>query len=283
MPNRIIKESIRTSKSVNAMSDFQYRMWTYLITYVDDYGRGSADPEIIKGYVFPKRQSVTISTVKKALADLAAMGSLILYEVDGDAYLCFPNWSKHQTVRNKVSKFPSPQDGKILFASNCMQLQANAPVIQSNPIQSNPNTESIYTPYSPPSGGDGATEDDAFSEEFLKFWDAYPKKVSKSSAYKAWVAMRKNFIKSGVMDYIEMILSAVRSQSDSEQWKRECGRFIPSPAKWLNEGRWEDEPTVVSKTGGVGVGDSTFDTNDFFESALRASRESAEKKLYGGG
>jgi hypothetical protein len=265
------------------MSDFQYRMWTYLITYVDDYGRGSADPELVRSFVFPRRKGLTEATVKRTIEELATMGSLILYEVDGDAYLCFPNWSEHQTVRNKVSKFPAPEDGKLLIASNCMQLKANAPVIQSNPIQSNPNTESIYTPYSPPSGGDGETEDGAFSEEFLKFWDIYPKKVGKNGAYKSWVAMRKNFIRSGVMDYVEMILSAVRSQSDSEQWKREGGRFIPSPAKWLNEGRWEDELPAVSKTGGEGVGDSTFDTNDFFETALRASMESAEKQLYGGG
>ncbi len=54
MPNRIIKDSIRTSKSINAMSDFQFRLWAYLITYVDDYGRGSADPELLKGFVFPR-------------------------------------------------------------------------------------------------------------------------------------------------------------------------------------------------------------------------------------
>lgn len=150
MPNRIIKESIRTSKSVNAMSDFQFRLWTYLLTYVDDYGRGSADPELLKGFVFPRRKGVTEGTIQKTLAELATIGSVILYEVDGEPYLCFPNWSEHQSVRNKVSKFPSPNDALLASASNCKQLKstasicnqllANAPVIQSesNP---NPNTE----------------------------------------------------------------------------------------------------------------------------------------------
>ena len=103
MPNRIIKDSIRTSKSINAMSDFQFRLWAYLITYVDDYGRGSADPELLKGFVFPRRKGVTEGTISKTLAELATIGSVILYEVDGEPYLCFPNWSEHQTVRNKVS------------------------------------------------------------------------------------------------------------------------------------------------------------------------------------
>ena len=47
MGNRMIKETIRTSRSVNNMTDFQFRVWVYLITYVDDYGRGSADSELL--------------------------------------------------------------------------------------------------------------------------------------------------------------------------------------------------------------------------------------------
>jgi hypothetical protein len=27
----------------------------------------------------------------------------------------------------------------------------------------------------------------------------------------------------------------------SEQWRRDDGRFIPHPATWLNQRRWEDE------------------------------------------
>lgn len=146
MPNRIIKESIRTSKSINAMSDFQFRLWTYLLTYVDDYGRGSADPELLKGFVFPRRKGVTEGTIQKTLAELATIGSVILYEIDGEPYLCFPNWGEHQSVRNKVSKFPAPNDALLASASNCRQLKstasscnqllANVPVIQS---ESNPN------------------------------------------------------------------------------------------------------------------------------------------------
>ena len=139
MPNRIIKDSIRTSKSINAMSDFQFRLWAYLITYVDDYGRGSADPELLKGFVFPRRKGVTEGTISKTLAELATIGSVILYEVDGEPYLCFPNWSEHQTVRNKVSKFPAPDDGLITSEINCKQLQAGESKCARNPIQ---NSES---------------------------------------------------------------------------------------------------------------------------------------------
>ena len=151
MGNRLIKDSIRTSKSINAMTDFQFRLWVYLLTYVDDYGRGSADPELLKGFVFPRRKGVTEATIQKTLAELATIGSVILYEVDGEPYLCFPTWSKHQTVRNKISKFPGPEDrgqkntladgGEHLEAIeiNCNQLNSIENICVQNP-ESNPES-----------------------------------------------------------------------------------------------------------------------------------------------
>lgn len=146
MPNRIIKESIRTSKSVNALSDFQFRVWTYLITYVDDYGRGSADPELLKGLVFTRRKGVTEQQISKALADLANSGMITLYEVDGESFLYFPNWNKHQRIRDCKPKFPAPPEcpqnsqpagtfsGSPQSAATCGELPPES--------ESNPNPES---------------------------------------------------------------------------------------------------------------------------------------------
>ena len=102
MPNRIIKETIRTNKAINSLTDFQFRMWTYLLTYVDDYGRGSAEPDILKGFVFPRRKSVTEKNISDCLTDLACMGLIDLYEVDGESYLCFPTWADHQRIQQKT-------------------------------------------------------------------------------------------------------------------------------------------------------------------------------------
>ena len=241
MPNRLIKDSIRTSKSVNAMSDFQFRLWVYLITYVDDYGRGSADPELLKGFVFPRRKGVTEVTIQKTLADLAATGSVILYEVDGEPYLCFPNWSKHQTVRNRVSKYPAPEDGEITVESNCKQLksiESNCKQLKSiesncsrNPIQ-NPNPESeSNTPLTPHGGADGDIPPEK-ETPFDRFWAAYPKKVGKQAAKKAFGRVKVP---------VETLVSAIEQQKCSRQWTRDNGDYIPNPTTWLNQGRWDDE------------------------------------------
>lgn len=221
MPNRIIKDSIRTSKSVNTMTDFQFRLWTYLLTYVDDYGRGSADPELLKGFVFPRRKGVTEATIEKALQDLANIGSILLYDVDGESYFCFPNWADHQRIQTKKSRFPSPDDG----TSKKSTVSHGESPSESNPIQS----ESKYK---------SESEDNA-CEDFEKFWSAYPRKAgSKQKAF-------ESFKKAGVS--LEILLEAIENQKKSAQWCKDDGQFIPHPTTWLNGKRWEDQLPVDNK------------------------------------
>ena len=37
------------------------------------------------------------------------------------------------------------------------------------------------------------------------------------------------------------MLAALEQQRQSHDWQKEGGRYIPYPATWLNQGRWEDE------------------------------------------
>ena len=153
MPNIVIKESIRTSKKVNALSDFEFRLWLYLITYVDDYGRGSADPELIKNLVFPRRKGITEQQIQKALDSLANTGMVILYEYDEEPFLYFPNWDKHQRIQSKKSKFPDPSDGNISPSSTVDHGEAplRARVLNPFQIQSESNTNnSTELPSAPP-------------------------------------------------------------------------------------------------------------------------------------
>jgi len=108
MPNRIIKESIHVSEKIASLTDFQFRLWVSLITYVDDYGRGDARPAIIKGAAFPLREAVTAGDIERGLLDLEKADCIGLYEVEGRPYLCFPNWEAHQRIQTKRSKFPPP-------------------------------------------------------------------------------------------------------------------------------------------------------------------------------
>ena len=69
-------------------------------------------------------------------------------------------------------------------------------------------------------------------EEFDQFWSSYPKKVGKQAAKKAFDSVNVP---------IETLLAAIERQKCSAQWSRDNGQYIPYPATWLNQERWEDE------------------------------------------
>ena len=143
MPNRIIKESITTSEKLASLSDFEFRLWIGLITQADDAGRGDARPAVIKGRVFPFRERLTVKDVGCSLRALADKGCIALYEIDGRSYFYFPNWSKHQRVRDCKPKYPEPtEDSLRQVAADCGEARQSAAIIQSNPIQSESESES---------------------------------------------------------------------------------------------------------------------------------------------
>ena len=78
-------------------------------------------------------------------------------------------------------------------------------------------------------------KDTSLDAMFDEFWTAYPKKVSKAAALKAY---RK--IKPSESLQAE-ILAAVSRAKTSVDWSKDDGQFIPYPASWLNARRWEDE------------------------------------------
>lgn len=78
------------------------------------------------------------------------------------------------------------------------------------------------------------------SAEFEKFWSAYPKKVGKQAAKKAF---------SRVKVPVETLLAALERQKCSAQWSKDNGQYVPNPATWLNQGRWEDELTPIQCSG----------------------------------
>ena len=143
MPNRIIKESIRTSDDINKLTWFEEVLFYRLIVSCDDYGRFDGRPSIIKGLCFPLKDEdnkVTTKTVEKALHNIINTGMITLYEVNGKPYIQLNSWEKHQNVRAKNSKYPSTDDGNVIASANiCIQMQSDVPVFEKRESYSNTN------------------------------------------------------------------------------------------------------------------------------------------------
>ena len=73
------------------------------------------------------------------------------------------------------------------------------------------------------------------AETFDLFWSAYPKKKGKEGARKAFAKINPD------SNLLNAMLKAIETQKETSQWKERNGQFIPYPATWLNDHRWEDE------------------------------------------
>lgn len=70
---------------------------------------------------------------------------------------------------------------------------------------------------------------------FDAFWRAYPRKTGKGDA-------RNKFAKALTKTTFETIMTALERVKGSAQWQRDGGQYIPHPATWLNQERWDDDP-----------------------------------------
>lgn len=70
--------------------------------------------------------------------------------------------------------------------------------------------------------------------DFRAFWDAYPRKVDKGHARKAWLTVMKK----GGVDPSVIIAGAIRYRNDPD--RKPDIKFTAHPATWLNGERWAD-------------------------------------------
>ena len=75
-----------------------------------------------------------------------------------------------------------------------------------------------------------------FHKRWLVFWENYPKKVSKDKAGKAFKALPMYKQKEAIAD------------NAADRYKNRKKKFIPNPATYLNEERWNDEQDEVEIT-----------------------------------
>lgn len=77
-------------------------------------------------------------------------------------------------------------------------------------------------------------------ESFDTFWQAYPRRVAKKDARKAWDAIRPD------NSVLAAILAALEWQRVSPGWTKDGGLFVPYPATYLRGERWTDEAPAAA-------------------------------------
>lgn len=91
------------------------------------------------------------------------------------------------------------------------------------------------TPQTPPAKPKRTLDE---SPEFLKFWEAYPRKVGKPNAARAFAKALRTATAEDIMGGLVVHLPA---------WAESDPQFTPHPATWLNRNGWTDFPPPLTR------------------------------------
>lgn len=162
------------------------------------------------------------------------------------------------TDEKNVANVSQNDRKSVANVSQCDNQCESQKIAPRQDIRQDIRQDKTTLPPNPPQGGQGESARD---ELFERFWEKYPKKVKRAEAEEAWKAIAPDEA------LLECMLSAITTQKADEGWRREGGRYIPLPANWLRNRRWEDVPVVQTEPQAEQSG--SFDTDDFFLAALK--------------
>lgn len=117
-----------------------------------------------------------------------------------------------------------------------MKLVSDSSAVRSRGTTKSQSVAGDFFRQAPPDVKSSQAEEwiEAFEKDF---WPAYPHKVGKFMARKAWMR-----VKPWTQAQLDALFEGL------ERWKRYWEnhqtekRFMPYPATWLNQHRWEDTP-----------------------------------------
>lgn len=214
MPSRLLREGILTSERIEQLDAPAEVFYRRLMSKVDDHGLYDARPSILRSSLYPLRvDRVREADIARWIAACEKAGVIALYHCGGKPYLQMldTRWQARSEP-----KYPLPD------ANSCLQQQTPVPVFGVGV-----------------GVGDVDMAAPVGAELFDEFWAEYPRKVGKDAARKAFDKRKPS------RDLLVRMVAAIRAQVQTVAWQKDGGQFIPHPATWLNEGRWQDEETAI--------------------------------------
>jgi hypothetical protein len=79
------------------------------------------------------------------------------------------------------------------------------------------------------------------TEQFARVWDIYPKKESPRTALAAWLAITPL----PTPEFTDHAIATIARQRQTPEWLKEGGQFVPRLENWIQQGRWNDEPSEL--------------------------------------
>lgn len=225
------------------------KAFSEIVQRVDEIGKCNIEQEDTQvDITSPTVSQLCVQEVKTVLADVkvhddnrSAIAEVAL-ALEQNGFLCqcgvmVPARSSDEAYRGRINILATKQ-GKSIALSLDRQSVREKSIYMLREFPCDCRIILLRSQYTPkaPAGIDAVLPLTVIAAEdpFLKFWDAYPRKVDKQRALQAWKRLNPGPELYGV------IMQALERQKRSAQWTRDDGRYIPHAATWLNGRRWED-------------------------------------------
>jgi len=253
MPNRIIREGFLDSEAVNSLNEASEVFYHRLMLAVDDAGRIDGRSEMLKSRLFPLKDRLRASDIDTRLHDCIKQGLLMRYQWLNKPFIQLMKWQRCSPCT--VSKYPW-KDGSHrieyvkLDTRDGVKDFVKTSIPEPNVIPSASLTDGIEGLPCQCTDTDTKTDTKTKTEtltcselenRFEAFWEKYPRKTAKQEAQKAFLKVKPD------EQLFNRMLNAVELHKLTRDWKKDNGQFIPYPATWLNQKRWEDDHSNALK------------------------------------
>lgn len=228
---RNIKPDFWTDSKIVVLSPlarlFFIGMWNFAVC---DIGHVKDDPDALKLQILPTDDvdgEVLIEELVKA-------GRVVRLDLaEGRTFLHVPRFTDHQNLSVRWSpRCPACKEQQPKLV-NGDQPSADVLIFEElSPKMTRRGGEGRGREEKTSSSASRPTADDP---DFVRFWEAYPRKVGKGEARKAWTKV----LKSGVD--LERVIAGAERYRDDPQRRRKGDEYTKHPGPWLNAERWTDQ------------------------------------------
>ena len=242
MPKRVLDgEGFWGSRKLRRCPVWIRREYPYLYPLADCNGNFELDIPVILGKLKANRPDLSIRKLELVFDTFKKEGLAFVWEVHSRQYV---HWTRserrgrlpqpsHRT--NKYERKLAPPYPREEYAAYLQQFGELVDVADSTglaTVRAKATARATDKAKETPTG-------------FDRFWNAYPRKVGKPSAQRAWRKMPPR-------TPYENVMAGLERWKQTEQWQKDDGKFIPYPATFLNQRRWEDEPESFVREGRFG-------------------------------
>ena len=234
MPKRVLDgEGFWGSRKLRRCPVWIRREYPYLYPLADCNGNFELDIPVILGKLKANRPDLSIRKLELMFDTFKKEGLAFVWSVAGRQYV-------HWTRSRRRGRLPQPSHRTNKYERKLappLPLEEYAAYLQQfGELVDVAGSTGLATARAKATATDRATETPL---GFDRFWNAYPRKVGKPAALRAWRNLLR--IVSNPKTPHDLMAGLERWKA-TEQWQKDGGQFIPYPATFLNQRRWEDEP-----------------------------------------